>query len=99
LGTNTDPYQRAEGRYRLMPGIIEALASSSTPFSVLTKGTLLRRDLPFWRRLRPRSRFASACRSRSSTIHCTGCWSRALPHPDLDWVWCKRFGKPDSTAG
>ena len=46
LGTNTDPYQRAEGRYRLMPGIIGALADSGTPFSILTKGTLLRRDLP-----------------------------------------------------
>jgi DNA repair photolyase len=46
LGTNTDPYQRAEGRYRLMPGIIAALAASGTPFSVLTKGSLLRRDLP-----------------------------------------------------
>ncbi|WP_264030419.1 Rv2578c family radical SAM protein [Cellulosimicrobium sp. SH8] len=46
LGTNTDPYQRAEGRYRLMPGIIDALAGSGTPLSVLTKGTLLRRDLP-----------------------------------------------------
>lgn len=45
LGTNTDPYQRAEGRYRLMPGIIEALAASGTPLSILTKGTLLRRDL------------------------------------------------------
>ncbi|HEY2645227.1 MAG TPA: Rv2578c family radical SAM protein [Galbitalea sp.] len=46
LGTNTDPYQRAEGRYQLMPGIIEALAGSGTPFSILTKGSLLRRDLP-----------------------------------------------------
>ena len=46
LGTNTDPYQRAEGRYRLMPGIIAALAHSGTPMSILTKGTLLRRDLP-----------------------------------------------------
>ncbi len=46
LGTNTDPYQRAEGRYRLMPGIISALAASGTPFSILTKGSLLRRDLP-----------------------------------------------------
>jgi len=46
LGTNTDPYQRAEGRYRLMPGIIAALAASGTPFSILTKGSLLRRDLP-----------------------------------------------------
>ena len=31
LGTNTDPYQRAEGRYRLMPGIIAALTGSGTP--------------------------------------------------------------------
>lgn len=46
LGTNTDPYQRAEGRYALMPGIIGALAHSGTPLSLLTKGTLLRRDLP-----------------------------------------------------
>lgn len=46
MGTNTDPYQRAEGRYRLMPGVITALARSGTPFSVLTKGTLLGRDLP-----------------------------------------------------
>ena len=49
LGTNTDPYQRAEGRYRLMPGIIGALAESGTPLSILTKGTLLRRDLPLLR--------------------------------------------------
>lgn len=46
LGTNTDPYQRAEGRYKLMPGIIEALAASGTPLSILTKGTLIRRDIP-----------------------------------------------------
>jgi DNA repair photolyase len=46
MGTNTDPYQRAEGRYRLMPGIVAALAGSGTPFSILTKGTLLTRDLP-----------------------------------------------------
>ncbi|MGV0603663.1 Rv2578c family radical SAM protein [Mycolicibacterium sp. XJ1904] len=49
LGTNTDPYQRAEGRYALMPGIISALTDSGTPFSILTKGTLLRRDLPLIR--------------------------------------------------
>jgi len=52
LGTNTDPYQRAEGRYRLMPGIVSALAESGTPFSILTKGTLLRRDLPLLAELR-----------------------------------------------
>lgn len=46
LGTNSDPYMRAEGRYQLMPGIIEALTEARTPFSILTKGPLLRRDLP-----------------------------------------------------
>src|SRR3954471_2324679 len=46
MGTNPDPYQRAEGRYRLMPGVIRALARSGTPFSILTKGTLARRDVP-----------------------------------------------------
>ena len=46
MGTNTDPYQRAEGRYRLMPKVITALAEHETPFSILTKGTLLSRDLP-----------------------------------------------------
>lgn len=54
LGTNTDPYQRAEGRYRLMPGILEALADSATPVSLLTKGTLLRRDLPLLARMAER---------------------------------------------
>ncbi|HET6286265.1 MAG TPA: intein-containing Rv2578c family radical SAM protein [Amycolatopsis sp.] len=46
MGTNTDPYQRAEGRYRLMPRVITALADSGTPLSILTKGTVLARDLP-----------------------------------------------------
>ncbi len=55
LGTNTDPYQRAEGRYRLMPGIIRALSESGTPLSILTKGTLLRRDLPLLAEARKRS--------------------------------------------
>ena len=45
MGTNVDCYQRAEGRYRLMPGIIEALRDAANPFSILTKGTLILRDL------------------------------------------------------
>ncbi|KID30103.1 DNA repair photolyase [Prauserella sp. Am3] len=49
MGTNTDSYQRAEGKYRLMPGIIRALADSGTPLSILTKGTVLARDLPLLR--------------------------------------------------
>ncbi|MGH2786257.1 MAG: radical SAM protein, partial [Actinomycetota bacterium] len=45
LGTNTDPYQRAEGRYRLMPRIIEAMIAYRNPFSILTRGVLMLRDL------------------------------------------------------
>ena len=49
MGTNVDCYQRAEGRYRLMPGIITALRDFANPFSILTKGTLIVRDLPLLR--------------------------------------------------
>jgi DNA repair photolyase len=45
MGTNVDCYQRAEGRYRLMPGIIGALKDAANPFSILTKGTLILRDI------------------------------------------------------
>jgi hypothetical protein len=45
MGTNVDPYQRAEGRYKLTRGIIEALRDAANPFSILTKGTLITRDL------------------------------------------------------
>ncbi|KAA5831837.1 Rv2578c family radical SAM protein [Saccharopolyspora hirsuta] len=45
MGTNTDPYQRAEGRYRLMREIISALRDRANPFSILTKGTLILRDV------------------------------------------------------
>jgi DNA repair photolyase len=45
MGTNTDPYQRAEGKYRLTQGIIEVLGEAGNPFSILTKGTLVLRDL------------------------------------------------------
>jgi DNA repair photolyase len=45
MGTNVDCYQRAEGRYRLMPGILQALLDARNPFSILTKGTMILRDL------------------------------------------------------
>jgi DNA repair photolyase len=45
MGTNTDPYQRAEAKFRLTRGIIGALADAETPFSILTKSPLVTRDL------------------------------------------------------
>ncbi|MEU4216238.1 intein-containing Rv2578c family radical SAM protein [Actinoplanes sp. NPDC026623] len=49
IGTNVDAYQRAEGRYRLMPQILTALRDFANPFSILTKGTLLLRDVDLLR--------------------------------------------------
>ncbi len=46
MGTNVDPYQRGEGRYRLMQGILEGMRDFGNPFSILTKGSLILRDLP-----------------------------------------------------
>lgn len=45
MGTNTDPYQRAEGKYKLTRGILQVLVERANPFSVLTKSPLLLRDL------------------------------------------------------
>jgi DNA repair photolyase len=45
MGTNTDPYQKAEGRYHLTRGIVEVLGEAANPFSILTKSTLILRDL------------------------------------------------------
>ena len=45
MGTNTDPYQPAEGRYRLTRGLVEALGAAGNPFSILTKSSMILRDL------------------------------------------------------
>ncbi|PLS75170.1 MAG: radical SAM protein [Actinobacteria bacterium] len=45
MGTNTDPYQRCEGKYHLTQGIVRVLGEASNPFSILTKSTLILRDL------------------------------------------------------
>jgi DNA repair photolyase len=45
IGTATDPYQPAEGRYRLTRGCIVALTEAATPFSLITRGPLIVRDV------------------------------------------------------
>jgi DNA repair photolyase len=59
LGTNTDPYQWVEGRYRLMPEIWQALLDSGTPCSILTKSPLLLRDIDLLRQLSERVGFTA----------------------------------------
>jgi DNA repair photolyase len=60
LGTNTDPYQWVEGRYKLMPGIWEAFRDAANPCSVLTKSPLLLRDLALMREIAARTSFGAA---------------------------------------
>ncbi len=60
LGTNTDPYQWVEGRYRLMEGIWEAMRDAGNPCSILTKSPLLLRDLPLMRQINERTEFSAA---------------------------------------
>src|SRR3954451_22590950 len=59
IGTNTDPYQWVESKYRLMPGIWEALRDSDTPCSVLTKSPLLLRDIELFKEIHEVAGFAA----------------------------------------
>jgi DNA repair photolyase len=51
MGTATDPYQHCEGRYQLTRGVVETLAHFENPLSMLTKSTLIIRDLDVYSRL------------------------------------------------
>src|ERR1700730_9398359 len=55
IGTNTDPYQWVEGRYKLMPPVLEALREADTPVSVLTKSPLALRDLDLYAEMAKRA--------------------------------------------
>jgi DNA repair photolyase len=55
IGTATDPYQPAEGTYRLTRRCLEALARYRTPASIVTKGTLIVRDLDVLEQLADRA--------------------------------------------
>src|SRR3954470_6202949 len=55
LGTNTDPYQWVEGRYKLMPGIWEAMRDFANPCSILTKSPLLLRDVALMKEIAERT--------------------------------------------
>jgi DNA repair photolyase len=60
LGTNTDPYQWVEGRYKLMPGIWEAMRDAGNPCSILTKSPLLLRDIEVMTEINERTEFGAA---------------------------------------
>jgi len=55
MGTNTDPYQWVESRYRLTRSVLEALRDFDTPVSVLTKSPLALRDLDLYKEIARRT--------------------------------------------
>jgi DNA repair photolyase len=77
LGTNTDPYQWVEGRYRLMEGIWEALRDACNPCSILTKSPLLLRDLDLMVQIAQRTAF-TACLSIPTLDE--KAWRETEPH-------------------
>jgi DNA repair photolyase len=77
LGTNTDPYQWVESRYRLMVGIWEALRDAGNPCSVLTKSPLLLRDTQLMLEIAERAGF-SACLSIPTLDE--KAWRETEPH-------------------
>src|SRR5207247_6556661 len=56
IGAATDPYQPAEGRYRLTRGCIAALGAARNPFSIVTRGPLVVRDIDVLREAARRAR-------------------------------------------
>ncbi len=77
LGTNTDPYQWVEGRYKLMRGIWEAMRDAANPCSVLTKSPLLLRDVDLFKQITERAKF-SACLSIPTIDEAA--WRSTEPH-------------------
>ena len=77
MGTNTDPYQWVEGRYRLMPDIWEALRDSATPCSILTKSPLLLRDKKLMLEVQERAPVAA---NLSVPTLDEGAWRETEPH-------------------
>jgi len=77
MGTNTDPYQWVEGRYKLMRGIWEALRDAGNPCSVLTKSPLLLRDMDLMLEVAERTEI-SACLSVPTLEE--KAWRASEPH-------------------
>jgi DNA repair photolyase len=81
LGTNTDPYQWVEGRYKLMPGIWEALRDTATPCSVLTKSPLLLRDIELFKQLVDSVGFSASLSVPTLDEHAWRATEPHTPHP------------------
>src|SRR5207244_5774487 len=96
MGTGTDPYQRVEGRYRLMRGILSALTARRNPFSILTKGTLILRDIDLLEQAASVAPIAAAFSTERWTRTSGGRPSRERPARELGWTPSGRSTTPGS---
>jgi DNA repair photolyase len=79
LGTNTDPYQWVESRYRMMPAILEALEAAETPVSVLTKSPLAMRDVKIFERMVKKRKLPVSVNMSVPTLD-EDAWRATEPH-------------------
>jgi len=99
MGTNTDPYQHAEGKYHLTRGIIEVLSQARNPFSILTKSTLILRDTA--------GLATAATRTQVAVNFSVGCLDRSVwrltepgtPPPDQRLVAVRRLTDAGLSCG
>jgi DNA repair photolyase len=99
MGTNTDPYQRCEGRYRLTRGVLEALRDYANPCSILTKSPLLLRDLDLFTDLVESAGFAA---NLSIGTLDEGVWRRTepgTPHPRARMEAVKKLNRAGVPTG
>ena len=99
MGTNTDPYQQAEGKFKLTRGIVEVLAERRNPFSILTKSPLVLRDLDL---------LSDAARATDVTVDFSigtldpDVWTRSepgTPHPRKRMDAVKRLNEQGISSG
>jgi DNA repair photolyase len=99
MGTNTDPYQRCEGRYRLTRGVLEVLRDYANPCSVLTKSPLLLRDLDLFVELAETAGFSA---NLSIGTLDEEVWRRSepgTPHPKARMAAVKQLVAAGITCG
>jgi DNA repair photolyase len=99
MGTNTDPYQRCEGRYRLTRGVLEVMRDYANPCSMLTKSPLLLRDLDLFTELADTAGFTA---NLSIGTLDEEVWRRAepgTPHPRARMDAVKRLNQAGVPTG
>ena len=99
MGTNVDCYQRAEGRYRLMPGILAALRDTRNPFSILTKGSLILRDLPLLQEAAERAEVGTAVSVGFLDMDLWRIYEPGTPSPRKRLEVCATLNEHDIACG